>query len=72
MHQVQHRQQLERLVRGLVFGGVGPGRAGGAIEGGEVFYGGGEFCHCFFLALFCQSDCLLPKGFFQSSGLHDA
>lgn len=29
-HQVQHRQQQDRLVRGLAFGGVGPGRAGGA------------------------------------------
>jgi len=42
MHQVQHRQQQERLVRGLALGGIAPGRAGGAVDGGEVFYGGGE------------------------------
>lgn len=41
MHQVQHRQQLERLV----FGGIVPRRAGGAVEGGELFYGGGESVH---------------------------
>ncbi|MDD2539972.1 MAG: hypothetical protein PHH28_02880 [Desulfuromonadaceae bacterium] len=41
MHQVQHRQQQERLVRGLTLGGVAPGRVGGAVEGGEVFDGGG-------------------------------
>lgn len=42
MHQVQHRQQQDRLVRGLVFGGFGPDRAGGAIEVGELFYGSVE------------------------------
>jgi len=42
MHQIQHRQQQERLVRGLALGGLGPGRAGGAVEGGEVVNGGGE------------------------------
>lgn len=41
MNQVEYRQQQERLVRGLAPGGVAPGRAGGAVEGGEVFYGGG-------------------------------
>jgi len=40
MHRIQHRQQQERLVRGLEFGGIGKGWAGGAVEGGEVFYGG--------------------------------
>jgi len=45
MHQVQHRQQQDRLVRGLVLGGVGPGWAGGAVEGGEVFDGGSEVGH---------------------------
>ena len=42
MHQIQHRQQQERLVWSLAFGGLGPGWAGGAVEGGEVFEGGGE------------------------------
>lgn len=42
MHQAQRRQQQERLVRDLSFGGVGPGRAVGVVEGGEVFYGGCE------------------------------
>jgi len=45
MHQVQHRKQQERLVRRLAFGGLGPRRAGGAVEGGEVFYGGSEIDH---------------------------
>ena len=45
MHQVQHRHQQERLVRGLALGGLGPGRAGGAVEGGEVFDAGGEVGH---------------------------
>jgi len=40
--QIQHCQQQERLMRGLAFGGFGPGRAGGAVEEGEVFDGGGE------------------------------
>jgi len=35
-------------VRGLAFGGLGPGRAGGAVEGGEVFNGGGEIGHGLF------------------------
>ena len=30
------------LMRRLALGGVAPGYAGGAVEGGEVFYGGGE------------------------------
>ena len=34
-------------MRGLAPGGVGPGWAGGAVEGGEVFYGGGEWSHVF-------------------------
>ena len=48
MYQVQHRQKQERFVRGLAFGGIGPGRAGGATEGGEVFDGCGDVGHCFF------------------------
>lgn len=47
MHQVQHRQQQERLVRRLAFGGFGPGWARGAVEGGEVFDGGDEIGHMF-------------------------
>jgi hypothetical protein len=31
----------------LALGGVGPDRAGGPIEGGEVFDGGGEISHVF-------------------------
>lgn len=45
MHQVQHRQQQDRLMRGLAFGGFSPDRAGGAVEGGEVGDGGGQFSH---------------------------
>jgi hypothetical protein len=42
------------LVRGFAFGGIGPRRAGGAIEGGEVFDGNGEVGHLLLLsALFC-------------------
>lgn len=37
MHQVQHRQEQQRLVRRLALGGLGPDRAGGAGEGGEIF-----------------------------------
>lgn len=32
-------------MRRLAFGGVGPGWAGGAVDGGEVFDGGGEVGH---------------------------
>lgn len=42
MHQVQNRKQQERLVRRLALGGVGPRRAWGAVEGGELFNGGGD------------------------------
>lgn len=35
MHQVQHRQEQERLVGGLAPGGFGPRHAGGTGEGGE-------------------------------------
>lgn len=31
MHQVQHRQQQERLVRGAISGGFAPDGAGGAV-----------------------------------------
>lgn len=45
MHQVQYCQWL---VRGLAFGGLRPLRAGGAVEGGEVFDGGGKVGHILF------------------------
>lgn len=45
MHKVQHRQEQQRLVRGLALGSLGPDRAGGAVEGGEEFEGGGEIGH---------------------------
>ena len=48
MHQVQHRQQQERLVRRFALSGVGPRRAGVAVKGGEVFDGGGEVGHVIF------------------------
>ncbi len=38
---------MQRVVRGLAPGGVGPCRAGGAVERGEVFDGGGEVGHDF-------------------------
>ena len=38
----------------LAFGGLTPRRAGGTVEGGEVFDGNGEVGHLFLLsALFC-------------------
>jgi len=52
VHQVQNRQQQERLVRGLALGGTGPGWAGGAAQGGELFDRGGEVGHWFFILLF--------------------
>lgn len=45
VHQVQHRQEQQRLVRRLAPGGLGPDRAGGAGEGREEFEGGGERGH---------------------------
>ena len=44
---LRKNQQQERLVRGLAFGGVSPGWAGGAVEGGEVFDRGCEDGHGF-------------------------
>jgi hypothetical protein len=41
------RRRYRPLRWGLAFGGVGPRRAGGAVEGGEVFDGGGEVGHGF-------------------------
>lgn len=45
MHQVEHRQQQERLVRGAFSSGCPPDGARGAAEGCEVFDGGGEVCY---------------------------
>lgn len=45
MHQVQHRQEQQRLMGCLALGGLGPCRARGAVEGGEEFDGGGEVGH---------------------------
>ena len=36
-----------RLVRCLALGGFTPDRAGGTVEGGELFDGGGEVGHVF-------------------------
>lgn len=41
-HQVSQYLHQEWLVRNLALGGVGPGWAGGAVEGGEVFDGRGD------------------------------
>jgi len=42
-------------VRRLALGGVGTGRAGGAVEVGEVFDGGGEVGHWFFIRAFLKA-----------------
>jgi hypothetical protein len=43
------------IERGTALGRLGPLRAGGAVEGGEVIDGGGEDGHGFLLwAPFCQ------------------
>ena len=51
VHQIQHRQQQERFMRGFALGGFGSRRVGGAVEGGKVFDGGGEISHRFFQAV---------------------
>ena len=47
VHQIQHRQQQKRLVRSLALGGIGPSRAGGAVERGESFDVGGKVGHSY-------------------------
>ena len=38
-------------MRGLAFSGIGPGRAGGSVEGGELFEGVGEVGHGYLLTM---------------------
>ena len=38
-------------MRGLALGGVGPGWAGGAVEGSELFEGVGEVGHGYLLTM---------------------
>ena len=45
IHQVQHCQKQQRLMRRLAPGGLSPDRAGGAGEEGKEFEGGGECGH---------------------------
>ena len=45
MHQIQLRQEQQRLVRRFTFGSLGPDRAGGAGEGSEELEGWGEVGH---------------------------